>query len=225
MENLWGLVVATILALLSLQASAGPSLADPPPGDTCDSAMVIHWGGDSEFSGDLTEFANDYDPGVPGPGCLVSGAPGKDLVLAVEVDCGLMMAVYYTPVGFDGCIYIVTDCADPSGSCVAGADALGVGGGESVTFASLTTDTYYIIVDAHDAGAGGPFSLSFNYGFWDFPPGACCFPDGRCEVMQQYLCGPAGGTFYGYCSVCDPSPCPATPVRELNWGAVKVRYR
>jgi hypothetical protein len=216
-----------LVALLSAcaTASAGNALADPPPGDTCGSAIAIDFGSEWTFAGDLAPCANDYDPGVPGPSCTGSVAPGKDLVLAIYVSCGQFVTVDCAPIGFDGAIYIVTDCSDVTGSCLAGSDAHGVGGSEYVSLFSSTSRTYYIIVDAHDAGTGGPFSLSLGYGAWDFPPGACCFPDGHCQVVFDYQCLAAGGNPQSPCSDCDPNSCVATPVREGSWGALKARYR
>jgi hypothetical protein len=222
MLRVGGLVVTAALVVLLVSMSGVPALADPPPGDICGSAIVIHWGSTYSFAGDLASYANDYDPGVPGPSCTGSAAPGKDLVLAIEVGCSQFMSAYFAPVGFDGSIYIVTDCSDVTGSCLNGADAHGVGGGEEVGFDCSTSRTYYIIVDAHDAGTGGPFSLSFGYGVWDIPPGACCFPDGHCDLTHVDFCG---GVSLGPCSVCEPNPCVPTPVLERSWGAVKVRYR
>jgi hypothetical protein len=213
------------LALVLVSVIGTRAVADPPPGDTCGSAIAITWYFTETFTGDLAPCANDYDPGIPGPSCTGSAAPGRDMVLAVEVGCGQGMNVHYTPVGFDGSIYIVTDCSDVTGSCVAGADGHGVGGAEEVGLGSSTNQTYYIIVDAHDAGTGGSFSLSFNWWVWDFPPGACCFPDGSCEVVSFDSCEPSGGVSHGPCSVCDPNPCVPTPARESSWGAIKARYR
>ena len=62
----------------------------------------------------------------------------------------------WTPVGFDASLYIVTDCADPMGTCVVGADDGGSGGAEVVSFMNTTgaTVTYFIICDAYGSGSG-----------------------------------------------------------------------
>src|SRR5690606_20317434 len=39
------------------------------------------------------------------------------------------------------------------------------------------------------------------------PDGACCFPDGTCEITTEADCG---GIYQGDDSVCDPNPCPDT---------------
>ena len=39
------------------------------------------------------------------------------------------------------------------------------------------------------------------------PDGACCFPDGTCEITTEADCG---GVYQGDDTVCDPNPCPDT---------------
>ncbi len=38
-------------------------------------------------------------------------------------------------------------------------------------------------------------------------PGACCFADGSCTVLNETECGDAQGTFQGPGTNCDPNPC------------------
>jgi hypothetical protein len=38
-------------------------------------------------------------------------------------------------------------------------------------------------------------------------PGACCFPDGDCQMVTAPECAAGGGVF-GYGPACDPNPCP-----------------
>ena len=225
MDNLRGLVVATVVSLLSLEASAGPSMADPPPGDTCDTAIPLVWGQDWQYAGDLTPCANDYDPAVLGPSCTGSAAPGQDVVFAMGLDCLMGLDVFMDPDNFDGALYIVTDCSDIAGSCVTGSDHEGVGVEESVILSPTISRTYYIIVDARDTGAGGPFNLSFAFLSGESWEGACCFPDGNCTIMEFDSCVMAGGVTLGPCSDCEPNPCAPTPSREESWGSIKARYR
>ena len=42
-------------------------------------------------------------------------------------------------------------------------------------------------------------------------PGACCFPDGTCSVLDPSLCFDGGGVFQGSNTTCSPNPCPAPP--------------
>jgi hypothetical protein len=214
--------VVMALVGLCLSALADRSLADPPTGDTCASAVHVEgpWA-----NGDLGPCTNDYDPAVPGPSCTGLAAPGKDFVFQVELNCTTGLSVDLAPSGFDGALYVVTDCADITGSCVAGSDQAGVGANEWVEIWFPMTRTYYIIVDARDVDAGGVFSLAFSWLSVDIFLGACCFPDGHCEIQDLALCGPAGGETLGPCTTCDPNPCGPTPALEATWGTIKMRYR
>lgn len=213
------------LMFLLLQASAGLSLAERPPGETCDSPIVVPFGYEWAYSGDLAPYSNDYDPGLPGPSCTGSAAPGKDAVFSIEVDCGQFLSVYVEPASFDAALYIVTDCADLAGTCVAGSDEDGAGAAESAAMEVITGHTFYVIVDAHDPEGGGAFDISFNVGPWSIPPGACCFPDGHCEIIHIDVCAEAGGVSEGPCAPCEPNPCGPVPVQEGSWGRVKICYR
>jgi hypothetical protein len=221
------LMLTVALVLLIVSISGVPALADPPPGDICSSAIAVTWGSAwvITFTDSLALCANDYDPGIPGPSCTGLAAPGRDMVFAVEAGCGLAVDAFYEPIGFDGSIYAVSDCSDVSGSCVVGADAQGVGGAEELLLFTYINQNYYIIVDAHDAESGDSFTVSFYRINWDDPHGACCFPDGHCEMIHVNYCGAAGGVSHGFCSLCDPNPCVPTPVMERSWGAIKAEYR
>ncbi len=41
-----------------------------------------------------------------------------------------------------------------------------------------------------------------------FPSGACCFPNGDCQIRTEDECSAQGGTFQGPGTDCDPNPCP-----------------
>jgi len=40
------------------------------------------------------------------------------------------------------------------------------------------------------------------------PPGACCLPNGTCQVRTEPECDDAGGSWLGEGTDCDPNPCP-----------------
>ncbi len=44
--------------------------------------------------------------------------------------------------------------------------------------------------------------------FEQLEPWACCFADGHCEMIIEYLCYPAGGVEWLEGVPCDPNPCP-----------------
>lgn len=41
-------------------------------------------------------------------------------------------------------------------------------------------------------------------------PGACCYPDGTCDVVSEFDCVTAGGEFRGEGTTCDDVECPVT---------------
>lgn len=57
-------------------------------------------------------------------------------------------------------------------------------------------------------------------------PGACCFADGACELLNENECGDAGGhEWQGEGTVCDPNPCEPVAIEESSLGTIKARYR
>lgn len=38
--------------------------------------------------------------------------------------------------------------------------------------------------------------------------GACCFEDGSCAVLDEFVCAENAGLFQGAGTTCDPNPCP-----------------
>lgn len=53
----------------------------------------------------------------------------------------------------------------------------------------------------------------------NLPVGACCFPDGSCEVLFDFDCVDASGVFQGDGTVCDPNPCSQPPIGGCCIGA------
>ncbi len=53
--------------------------------------------------------------------------------------------------------------------------------------------------------------------------GACCLPDGSCEILPEQHCP---GDFMGHGTFCDPNPCePPIPTIDSSWGQIKNRHR
>ncbi len=75
---------------------------------------------------------------------------------------------------------------------------------------SIFVDDSYPPFEDPIAGFG-----SIGFGVAGFTPcpsttmGACCFPDGHCELLLAWDCTQAGGAIFG--EVCDPNPCPQPP--------------
>lgn len=217
--------IAALAALAALASTARVSAGDLP-GETCSTPIVLEWGQDWSYQGDSITFTNNYDPALPGPSCTGRAEPGKDVVFAFDLNCTVAVEAYLHPHGFDGALYVVTDCDDVSGSCSDGSDGTGVGASEQVyIWTPAIAQRVYLIVDARDEGAGGPFDLDFSFQATESFEGACCFPDGHCEILEFQQCTDAGGQTLGPCTDCATADCQATPTRPSSWGSIKSRYR
>ncbi len=192
---------------------------DPPSNDVCSGAIVLI--GTGSLDGDTAPYANDYDPGSGG---CTDGYPeaGNDATYVVDLNAGDTISMTYTQHNLDGAFYMVTDCSNVAGTCVAGADATVTGQPETIYFTVPTTGTYYIILDSYTAG-GGPWTLDYNLGIPG--PQACCFADGHCEMQLPNECRALGGAPQGPGESCDPNPCESTPTKSTTWGGIKGSYR
>ena len=138
-------------------ASSGRVASSPSPagGDTCASATIIGPGA-VPFTDDATlaGAGNDIDPGAGG--CAPGG--GNDVVYSFTPASSGVFTIGVTPSDpADLSLYVVTNCSNPAGTCVAGANAFGFNRGEVVT-PTLTAGTqYFIVVDTPtpDASAAG----------------------------------------------------------------------
>jgi hypothetical protein len=133
----------------------------PPDGDVCESAFPVP-AGEFSITGTTVGFNNDY-PLVSTDSCTGYSATGLDVVYFTNLDVGDEFTVTMDTEGdWDDSIYLITDCADPQYSCVAGADAYP----DMSTFTYFATEagTYYLIVSAYGSGSGGYTIYGFNGG-------------------------------------------------------------
>jgi len=161
------LMVLALLSAASLlkpgEASSRAPRVEPLAGDNCSNATVISPGAlvfTEESS--LAGAGNDIDPG-PG-GCAPGG--GNDVVYSFTPSVTSVYTIGATPTTpFDLSLYIVTDCSNPAGTCIAGKNARGFDSGEFLT-PTLTAGTrYFIVVDSvnPDPNAGS-FHFSLRRG-------------------------------------------------------------
>ena len=154
------LVVVTAAGLMRPgHASSAVPLVAPLSGDTCATATVINpaalpFAENSTVAG----AGNDIDPGAGGcaPGAVYSFTPSVTDVYTIGA----------TPTtGFDLSLYVLTDCSNPIGTCVAGKNARGFDGGEFVTPTLNAGTRYFIVVDSviPDPNAGD-FHFSLRRG-------------------------------------------------------------
>ncbi len=134
----------------------------PPANDQCAGAIPLECGaialnGTSQFAN------NDYSPLASGTGgCTGFVANGKDVVYVINATSGDAIDVNYTSVA-DGSIYLITDCASPTTSCVAGADATLTGVAEHLVYTFTSSGTYYLILDNYGTATGGNWQLVGTY--------------------------------------------------------------
>lgn len=192
----------------------------PDPNDTCNSDYYISRCNEGVLEGNLQYDNNNYDP-LSG-GCA-SGYPevGKDVAYRMDLQAGDHVSMTYIQYAFDTAFYIITDCNDPAGSCVVGADDTFTGEPEVIEW-DAGTGTYWLILDAYGTGAGGAWSLSYTI-TCPAPRGACCI-NGECTITDQEGCN---GEYQGNGTDCDPNPCPPppNPTEEISWGQIKASYR
>ena len=164
------IMVATVGLMRSGQASSAVPLALAPAGDTCAQATSISPGA-LPFAEDATlaTAGNNIDPGVGG---CAPGA-GNDVVYSFTPSATDTYTIGAAPTsGFDLSLYIVTNCANPAGTCVAGTNAVGFDKGEFLTPTLNAGTQYFIVVDSvvNDPAADG-FHFSVRRGI---VPNATC---------------------------------------------------
>jgi hypothetical protein len=160
------MVLAALMAaslLKSSQASSAAPRVAPLAGDNCSNATVIA-GGTLLFTEEssLAGAGNDIDPGAGG--CAPGG--GNDVVYSFTPTVTSVYTIGATPTTpFDLSLYVVTDCSNPVGTCVAGKNARGFDSGEFLTPTLNAGTRYFIVVDSVtlDPNAGS-FHFSLRRG-------------------------------------------------------------
>jgi hypothetical protein len=129
--------------------------------DTCAGAIEIPWCSTFLTQGNTMPMTDDYTPAtVDGTGCTGRTAYGPDEVYRMELQPGFIVHATYTQSNRDGSFYLITDCSDPQGSCVVGADDFGYGETEIIDWTVDVGGTYYLICDTWELEPqGGPYTL------------------------------------------------------------------
>lgn len=130
----------------------------PPANDTCAGARALDAGG-GELEGD-TRGASDDVQLAEGNGCTGDNTVGGDVVYQLPVTGGQGYFVEATPeAGWDLSLMVVSDCASPGASCVAGHDGALT---ERAEFTAAAGDeSVFVIVDGAN-GERGPFTLRWG---------------------------------------------------------------
>ena len=82
--------------------------------------------------------------------------------------------------------------------------------------------TYYFVVDGYGTNCG---AYRFDYVLGCIVPGACCFEDGICEVLDVQDCLEQNGAYQGVGTLCEPDPCLPVGTARTSWGRLKSIYR
>jgi hypothetical protein len=169
--------------------------------DACEDALGAPFLASGNYTGSLTGYADDSDPG-PG-GCTGPyGAPGPDAVFPLHLLPQDFVEIDYRLVADDAVVYLLSECGEPL-SCLVGADATGRSGTESIEWlhdAEVAT-TVWLVVDSF-ADATEPFQLDVTITSLG---GAILVPTCVDAITQ----GPAAdgswhGTLAGNADVLDP---------------------
>jgi hypothetical protein len=193
---------------------------EPPENDTCAGAIVIPSCETGVVAGDLTLAANDYNLGTGS--CTGYSTAGKDVAYVVELTQGDLLHMVYTMTGWDASFYVVTDCANPTGTCVVGADqGYDV---ETINWTCTATGTYYIIADCYGSG-GGPFTLAYEI-TCPVPTYVCCVGHDCYLFETEQECAEMQGAWHPEWTTCGDHPCDIyTPADPNSWGQIKNAYR
>jgi hypothetical protein len=147
---------------------------------------------------------------LDGAGNLVGGVPGDDLIVIGQIDAdgdnspdfaGVLLTGEVLAFGFleAGTTDVFDFSFQVTGGSLAplygGADALLVISSESSSF----NGSFGVDFDGEAKGVMGP---------GEPPTGACCLPDGTCEISTQDDCARDGGLYQGDDTVCTPELCP-----------------
>lgn len=122
-----------------------------PPGDTCATAVPLV----GATAGDWTTATNDSSFAA-GNACVASGqsAAGPELIYAFTLAPNQTLTATVTPTGFgDPILYVLSDCALPATSCVAGQDGGSFGEAETLTFQSATGGNFFFVIDSYNSSS------------------------------------------------------------------------
>ncbi len=132
----------------------------PLGGDTC--AAAIDLPGPGTYQGDTTTLTNDYAPTTAE--CTgYTGAAGPDQAWVVDLEAGELLEVTLDPdPDYDAVLYLVTDCALISATCLDGSDSALSSSVESVSWLADEATTVYVIADGYASTNHGPYTLEVD---------------------------------------------------------------
>lgn len=151
-------LTSILIAALPLLSAADGRL----PGDDC--AAATYEVGALPFSdtGTTAGASNALNLVGPGPCLGVAFPTGPDVIYRIKVDLACSLLVTETPgSAWDATVWVVTDCADPAGSCIAFGESAGPGSAENLTFSAIPGTDYFVVVDGW-SGNSGDYTLDIS---------------------------------------------------------------
>lgn len=180
-----------------------PAVQAPPPNDTCEGAILLTCGNIS-LSGSTDQATNNYAFVDTANSCTGYASYGKDVVYKLNVGVGDSLWINYQNVA-DGSIYLVSDCNDVDGSCVAGSDdSSNPGTTESLRYRFVVSGIYYLILDSYGLNTSGVWTASGQLICGPQTPP----PNDLCEIAPTLPCGTfelSGSTQYAHNNYTFPS--------------------
>jgi hypothetical protein len=135
---------ATTAGTYFLTMTGGTPPPEPPVNNTCEGALLLPYG---TFTFDNTGATDDYSP--TNSDCTGYTAHGVDVVYYIDLVENQQLEVTGEST-YDTSIYMVTDCNDVDGTCVAGSDNYGEP--EYFIFdAAQNPGRYYVIFDGYSS--------------------------------------------------------------------------
>jgi hypothetical protein len=128
--------------------------------DVCAGSPKLECGPINE-SGNTGCATSNYTLPASNP-CTGFTAAGRDVVYTLNVPAGASINLTYTSTA-DASFYIITDCANPSGTCVVGADATLTGQPEVINYVFGVAGTYYLILDSFGTNTSGGWTLTGTF--------------------------------------------------------------
>jgi hypothetical protein len=136
---------------------AGTGACIAPVGDRCDIPIELTPG--AQVSGSMVGFGVDY--ALTSSSCTGYSVSGRDVVYALRgLPANQRVRVTYTTTGYDGSVWVMNSCTNGQASaCLAGRDATGGAGTETLTYTASAGGDLYIIAAAYAATGTGTFTL------------------------------------------------------------------
>ncbi|MDY0110337.1 MAG: hypothetical protein RBT60_10410 [Candidatus Krumholzibacteria bacterium] len=132
---------------VSIDAGAPPP-PPPPTNDLCENAIDLVEQDLETFTVDLCQANNSYNAADSGASCTGYSSNGNDVVYKIYLTVGQEFTASQQG-SHDSAIWLATDCADLSGTCVVGADDTVTGGIETITYTADVEGWYYLIIDGY----------------------------------------------------------------------------